>query len=285
MKSNVYLPFSELEPALSFGTVKMSEADRRTAEPASWRVWTFRIVAVLVGLFFAISLTAALQPWIPSAPGPPFTDSPLLHRWSIPLAAGEDAASGLLLVYLAWRPRIAPLFLQFYALAIVAFFLTTTPFGNHSEVIGVIAALPIAMYPWLRDLQVPPWRDGVRLPRLALALLAGPFLLADAWIELQAKTHGRAGADLSNVEHLLIIWFAMLLAASRRPGSNPLAVMIGAVLLYLGAVALTVPNAPGSWGYVGGALSSLAGLAFLLDLMNERRQRQPKATETARSDG
>jgi hypothetical protein len=71
-------------------------------------------------LLFATNLTAAAQPWFPSAPGPPVT-LPILHRWSIPLAAGPDAAAALVLLYLAWRPRQAPLFLQYRALVIVIF--------------------------------------------------------------------------------------------------------------------------------------------------------------------
>lgn len=248
---------------------------------ASWRIWLFRIIALLVGLVFAINLTAAAQPWFPSAPGPP-TTHPILERWSIPLAAGVDAASALMLFYLAWRPRQAPLFLQYFALVIVIFILITTPF---EPALGVafIAALPLAAYPWPRQLLVPPWRGGVRWRLLGLAVLAGTLLLADAWIALQAQIHhtdelARATADYAtNVEHLLSICVAMLLVASRRPSRKPFAVMLGAELLYLGVVAITVPNAPGSWGTIGGALSVLAGLLYFLDLAHEFRQRRQQA--------
>ena len=105
----------------------MSVAHAHVGEPASWRIWLFRILAVVVGLLFAANLTAAAQPWIPSAPGPPVT-LPMLHRWSIPFAAGPDAAAALVLLYIAWRPRQGPLFLQHLALATVIFILVTTPF-------------------------------------------------------------------------------------------------------------------------------------------------------------
>jgi hypothetical protein len=246
-------------------------------EPYSWRMWLFRIVAVLVGLFFALNFTAALQPWIPSAPGPPATH-PILERWSIPLAAGIDTASALVLLYAAWRPRQAALFLQFFALVIVIFFLANEPFVN-AWGIGVIAALPIAAYPWPRQLLVSPWRDGVRRPLFVLALAAGPFLLADAWTELHAQIYrtdelARATTDhASNVEHLLGTWVAMVMATSRRPGRIPLVVMLAAELIYLAAVSFTVPDAPGSWGAIGGALSLFAGLVYVLDLGNELRKR------------
>jgi uncharacterized membrane protein HdeD (DUF308 family) len=127
---------------------------------------------------------------------------------------------------------------------------------------------------------VPPWRDGVHWPLFALAVPAGALLLVDSWIALQAQIHrtdelARTTAGFAtNVEHLLGIFVAMLFVTSPRPGRKPLVVMVAAELLYLGVVAFTVPNAPGSWGAFGGALSLLAGLAYLPVLANEFRQRR-----------
>jgi hypothetical protein len=266
----------------------MSVASARLGEPASWRIWLFRILAVLVGLFFAINLTAALQPWIPSAPGPP-TTHPILERWSIPFASGIDGISALVLFYYAWRPRQASLFLQYFAVVIVTFIVVTTPF-EPALGIAVIAVLPIAAYPRPRQLLLPPWRDGVRLPFLALAVVAGALLLVDAWVALQAQIHhsdelARTTADYAtNVEHLLGLCAAMLLVATRRPGRTPLALMLGAELLYLGAVAITVPDAPGSWGTIGGVVSLLVGLLYLADVANEFRQRRQQPTLSTASE-
>jgi len=256
----------------------VSEAEPRFGHAAAWRVWLFRIVAVLVGLLFAINVTAAAQPLFPSAPGPP-TTHPILERWSIPLAAGVDAASELVMLYVAWRPRQAPLFLQYFALVVVIFIVVTTPFEPALGV-AVIAVLPLAAYPWPRELLASPWRDGVRWPLVGLAVVGGSLLLVDAWISLEAQIHRAdelarsTAAYATNAEHLLGICVAVLLVTSRRPSRSPLAVMLGGVLVYLGVVAITVPNAPGSWGTIGGALSVLAGIAYLLDLANEARQRR-----------
>jgi hypothetical protein len=262
------------------------ETESRLGEPAQWRIWLFRVVATLVGLLFAINLTAAAQPWIPSAAGPPVTHA-ILHRWAIPLAAGPDAVVALALLYLAWRPRQGPLFLQHLALSLVVFVIVTTPF-EPALGIAVIIALPLAAYPWPHQLLVPPWRDGLRWPFLPLALVAGVFLITDAWTAIQNQIHHTdelartSGEWATNTEHLLNLWLAMLLVASRRPSRNVLAVILGVDLLYLGVVAFTVPNAPGSWGPIGGVLSLLAGLVYLLDLANEFRK-QPRTTLLAGS--
>jgi hypothetical protein len=50
--------------------------------------------------------------------------------------------------------------------------------------------------------------------------------------------------------------------------------MLGGELIYLGVVAISLPNAPGSWGTIGGAISVLVGTVYLLDLANEIRNRR-----------
>jgi hypothetical protein len=148
-------------------------------------------------------------------------------------------------------------------------------------VLALFFLVPVFAYPWLRELLVPPWRDGVRWPLLVLALLAGPLLVADAWNAFQhvQGASNVAGSDwLSSVEHLVELWIAMLVAASRRPSRNPLAVMVGAELLYLGAAAIALPHALGTWGYLWGSLSALAGLVYVVDVARERWMPARKST-------
>ena len=259
----------------------MSEVAPPKREPAPWRIWLFRIVAALWGLYFGSNVTAAVWPWIPSAPNP---GGALIGRWGVSLTVGPDTLAGLAFLYLVWRPRQAPLFLQWYALAIMVLILTSIPNTAGPPGFGVVLAVffvpPVVAYPWLRELVVPPWRDGVRWPLVALALLAGPLLLVDARNAFQHVQGADrfVGADwLSSIEHLVELWIAMLLVSSRRPSRSPLAVMVGAELTYLGSAAISFPNELASWGYLWGSLSALAGLAYLADLANERWQRERKS--------
>ena len=80
-----------------------------------------------------------------------------------------------------------------------------------------------------------------------------------------------AGADelalnygwASTVEHLVNLWLIALLAASRRPGSTLLALLVAACLLYLGVASIGVPGNPGSWGFPGGAIAIAGGATYL----------------------
>jgi hypothetical protein len=109
-------------------------------------------------------------------------------------------------------------------------------------------------------------------------MAAHPRSLGQSVLRFYKLTHERLLKVATNVEHLLNIAAAMLLVASRRPSRSPLAFMLGLELLYLGVVAISVPNAPGSWGIAGGAISVFGGLIYLLDLANQLRRRGRKAT-------
>ena len=253
----------------------MSEVAPPKREPASWRIWLFRILAALWGLYFGSNVAAVLGPWISSAPNGGM--DPALGRWETSLTVGPDTLAGLVFLYVAWRPRRAALFLQWYVLSMVVLIVTSIPNKLGPPGFAVVLALfflvPVFAYPWLRELLVPPWRDGVRWPLLVLALLAGPLLVADAWNAFQhvQGASNVAGSEwLSSVGWLMLLWIAMLVAASRRPSRNPLAVMVGADLLYLGAAAIALPHALGTWGYLWGSLSALAGLVYVVDVARER---------------
>jgi len=129
----------------------------------------------------------------------------------------------------------------------------------------------------------PSWRGPLDGRLLALAVATGVLLFPSLWQALQAQA---AGADelalnygwASTVEHLANLWLIALLAASRRPGSTLLALLLAACLLYLGVAALVVPGDPGSWGPWGGAIAIAGGAAYLAVTLSALRRAPPPPT-------
>ena len=236
-----------------------------TAPPA-WRVTTFRVLAALAGCVFLVPLQQAISPWgavtLSNTDG--VTDVNL-HRWSAALAGGPDAGLAALLFYLAWRPMGGQLVLQWAALAAIVFLAANVPFaGPAVAVYAIPVVLVVAAYPAPRALLKAPWVDGVRLLLLGPGMLIAVFLLVDASraMVLQIGGTGELARNYdaaSNAEHMVNVGLAALLAGMRRPGSQPLALMAAAVLVFLGAAAITVPSNPGSWGILGGAATVAAG--------------------------
>jgi hypothetical protein len=187
---------------------------------------------------------------------------------------------GAALLFLAWRPSHAPLVLQWLALAVIVFLAANVPFvGPFLVVIAIPVLLVLAAYPQPRVLLQAPWAEGVNLPRLVLGIAVAVFLLPDAARSLLAQIQGadelaRNYDWASNTEHLINTALAAVLASMRRPGAQVLAMMVAAVLTFMGAAAITVPANPGSWGTVGGSLAIAAGLAFLAATAFEWRRAQ-----------
>jgi len=236
-----------------------------TAPPA-WRVTTFRVLAALGGCVFLVPLQQAISPWgavtLSNTDG--VTDVNL-HRWSAALAGGPDAGLAALLFYLVWSPMRAQLVLQWAALAAIVFLAANVPFaGPAVAVYAIPVVLVLAAYPEPRALLKAPWVDGVRLLLLGPGILIAVFLLVDASRAMVLQIGGtdelaRNYDAASNAEHMVNVGLAALLAGMRRPGSQPLALMAAAVLVFLGAAAITVPSNPGSWGILGGAATVAAG--------------------------
>ena len=68
------------------------------------------------------------------------------------------------------------------------------------------------------------------------------------------------------------------MAATRRPGWRAVAFIIGITYLYLGSMALLLPDYAGSWGTIGGVLGLLGGLSYigvtLFEVQRTRRAAQ-----------
>jgi hypothetical protein len=243
-----------------------------------YRLTIMRVLAVLAGLFFLGTIPQAISPWgsvtLSNTNG---VHDPNLHRWSAALAGGPDVGAAGVLFYLALRP-LTPLVLQWLAIIVVVFLAANVPFvGPSVALIAVPILLVLVAYPQPRSLLKAPWCEGVSPRLLSLGVLVAAFLLPQAGRALAAQVAGAdelaANADwAADGEHLINLTLAALLAGMRRPGARALAVMTGAVLVFMGAAAVTVPTNPGSWGTVGGAIAIAGGLAFWATAAYEYRQ-------------
>lgn len=260
-----------------------------------WRQTLFRVLAALLGLVYLPGALLMAAPWAPSSMAkalPPL--SPLIwawaqaanpdnQRWTFALSASVDEAIAVILFSLAWRPLARPLLFQFLALALVVGLGANVPF-----VPGIIVGyspllLLLVAYPEPRRLLAPFWRGPIDRSLLALAVVAGAFLVPDIWQALQAQVQGADELALNHgwasiVEHLCNLWLIALLAAIRQPGSTLLAVLVAACLLYLGVAAITVPGNPGSWGLAGGAIAIAGGAAYLAMTAHPWRRASSPAT-------
>jgi hypothetical protein len=244
-----------------------------------WRRIIFVGVAALLAIVFLLvfgGLFAALSPWLPPDAADP---GAVIHRWH---DAQWGALAGVLfggsLLALTRRPLAKPLLLQFLVLATAIVALLRIAFVAPGSSLFLIPLLQLfAAYPAPRSLL-----DWSRPARFSLVLLLLTAVLAvllapDIWRAWQlqhvsADPHAQAGHWILSISVEVVLILAGVLSATKRPGWQALSVVTGLALIYLGLAAIATPGYAGSWGMLGGALSTLGGWAFLGAMIWETRR-------------
>src|SRR5260370_21324602 len=258
---------------------QMSTSTKSQGEVKRWHVILFDTIAGLLILLVLFGSSRDLlllsgQSGFPS----------IIHRW-------HEAQSGALmtilfggsLLALLWKPQNKPLLMQYIVLSIgivCLFFATATGAGFLPIVlvIGVVfIAILVAAYPRSRDLLN--FRSGASLsyPLLAITVVAAILLAPIIARELNYQILGMTQQDvhalnyhwLTSVVLALLLILGGSLAATRRSGWRTVACMIGIAYLYLGSMALVLPDYAGSWGIIGGVLGLLGGLGYMSIILFE----------------
>src|SRR6266481_7415076 len=267
------------------GVALMSSTTLPQGQVKQWHVILFVIVAGLLTLlvFYGGILDLLLlsgQSGFPSE----------IHRW-------HEGQAGTLMVIvfggsllaLLWRPQSKPLLAQFMVLSIAILslaFAAVSGAGFNPLVLAIGAVLIgilVAAYPKPRDLVNVRREGSLSYPLLAITLIAAIFLAPIIARELNYQILGMTEHDvhalnyhwLTSVVLSLLLILAGSLAATRRSGWRTVACMIGIAYLYLGSMALLLPDYAGSWGIIGGVLGLLGGLGYMsVTLFEVRRTRR-----------
>jgi len=145
-------------------------------------------------------------------------------------------------------------------------------------VIGLaFIAILAAAYPKPRDLLSFRRNASLSYPLLAITIVAAILLAPIIARELNYQILGMTQQDvhalnyhwLTSVVLALLLILGGSLAATRRPGWRAVACMIGIAYLYLGSMALLLPDYAGSWGTIGGVLGLLGGLGYMSVILFE----------------
>ena len=263
----------------------MSSSTKSQGEVKRWHVILFEIIA---GLLLLLVLFGSFRDLLllPGQSGFPS----IIHRW-------HEAQSGAFMVIifggslltLLWRPKSKPLLMQFIVLSIgIVSLAFATVSGVGFTPIALVAGIVligilVAAYPRPRDLLDTRREGSLSYPLLAITFVAAILLAPIIARELNYQILGMTQQDvhalnyhwLTSVVLALLLILGGSLAATKRPGWQALGFIVGIAYLYLGSMALMLPDYAGSWGTIGGVLGLLAGLSYItITLLEVQRSRK-----------
>ena len=235
----------------------IADATKEARRRGDWRTILFRILAALAALYFVTNLRLVSEQWLAQG-------APDFRQWSDAMTVAIAMLTVGSLVAVIWHPRTMPLPLQYLAIATVLAVIEIAPFkGPYIFFVVVPLVVVVAAYPEPRALMNLSPEGSISRPLLALGLLATILLTPGLWLALGRELQGMSGAWINNFEHTVSLLLAGILTSTRRPGWRVLGILTGAAFLYLGASALAMPDAPGSWGLTGGILALLCGAGYV----------------------
>lgn len=244
----------------------MSDTAKEAQRGRDWRTIVFRILAALAALLFMTNFRLVLEPWIAQG-------SPDFRRWSDGMAVAIAILIVGSLLAAIWRPRATPLPMQYLAITTVLAVMEVAPFeGPYIFFVVIPLILVIAAYPDPRALMSLSPDGSISRPLLVLGLAAAVLLAPSLWLSFGREVQGISGDWISNFEHTVSLLLAGILTSTKRPGWRVLGILTGAAFLYLGAAALAVSDAPGSWGVTGGILALLGGVGYIATTLFEARR-------------
>jgi hypothetical protein len=255
-----------------------------------WHMITFVVVAGLLTILLLCGGIGDLL-ILPDQAGFPS----VIHRWH------EGQAGTLLVIMLGgsmlamlWRPLSKPLLAQYVVISIgIACLAFATVSGGGFNLIGlasgvVLVGMLVAAYPRPRDLWHVRLEGPLSYPLLAITVIAAILLAPRIARELTWQILGITQQDvhalnyhwLTSVVLALLLILAGSLAATRQAGWQFLGLIAGVAYLYLGCIAIMLPDYAGSWGTLGGVLGLLTGTSYIIATLLELR-RTGQATRVA----
>ena len=237
------------------------------------------IVMVFVGLFEFIPA------WIFKNP----PDQP--HLWHITELSALAVLLGGCMLGMIRRPQQRILLAQFVVLSTVLLAIGITPFFIGGAGLLLLTAVFIFAHPERSALRRLGREGGLSYPLLGITAIFAIFLDPVIHQEIYYQIIGMTSNDvhalhlhwIGSALLMILLLIAGIMVSTKRPGWQWLTTLIGLIYIFLGVIAMIIPDEAGSWAEWCGLMAIFGGALyiFVMFIEVERGKLRTQGTATA----
>lgn len=232
------------------------------------------LFTILVSVFTVVMLFVGLFEFIPAwiFKNPP--DQP--HLWHIAELSALAVLLGGCMLGMIRNPQQKTLLAQFIVLSTLILAVGIAPFFIGGVGLLLITAIFILAYPVRPALRRLGREGRLSYPLLGVtvifAIFLDPVIHQEIYFQIIGMTndiHAMRLHWIGSALLMILLLLAGVMASTKRPGWQWLTVLIGLTYIFLGIIAMIVPNYAGSWAQWCGLMAIFGGALYIFVMFVE----------------
>jgi hypothetical protein len=229
------------------------------------------LVSVLTVVMVFVGLFEFIPAWIFKNP----PDQP--HLWHIAELSALAVLLGGCMLGMIRRPQQRILLAQFVVLSTVLLAIGITPFFIGGAGLLLLTAVFIFVHPDRSALRRIGREGHLSYPLLGITAIFAIFLDPVIHQEIYYQIIGMSSNDV-HAQHLhwigsallmILLLIAGIMVSTRRPGWQWLTTLIGLIYIFLGIIAIIIPDEAGSWAEWCGLMAIFGGMLYIFVMFIE----------------
>lgn len=263
----------------------MSAVQTNSTNRLDREAWRPRFFTILVSVLTIVMLFVGLFEFIPAwiFKNPP--DQP--HLWHIAELSALAVLLGGCMLGMIRNPLQKTLLAQFIVLSTVILAVGIAPFFIGGIGLLLITAIFILTYPDRPALRRLGREGRLSYPLLGVtvifAIFLDPVIHQEIYYQIIGMTndvHALRLHWIGSALLMILLLLAGVMASTKRPGWQWLTILIGLTYMFLGVIAMIVPNYAGSWAQWCGLMAIFGGALYIFVMFVEIERGKLRARVT-----
>ncbi len=260
-------------------TNAIARLHRQMSRPQLFKI----LVSVLTVVMVFVGLFEFIPAWIFKNP----PDQP--HLWHIAELSALAVLLGGCMLGMIRRPQQRILLAQFVVLSTILLAIGITPFFIGGAGLLVLTAVFILAYPDRSTLRRVRREGRLSFPLLGITAIFAIFLDPVIHQEIYYQIIGMSTNDvhalhlhwIGSALLMILLLIAGIMVSTKRPGWQWLTTLIGLTYIFLGIIAIIIPDYAGSWAEWCGLMAIFGGALYIFVMFIEIERSKLRTQDTA----